>query len=49
MPEFTAPVGKYDWLNRSIFLCTLSDVPPALALAKGKDQNDRLLQVHRVL
>ena len=49
VPEFTAPAGRYDWLNKSIFLCTLNDVPPAMALAKGPDQNDRLLQVHRVL
>lgn len=21
-PEFVAPAGKYDWLNRSIFVCT---------------------------
>lgn len=49
VPEFTAPVGKYDWLNRSIFLSTLSEVPPAMALAKGKDENDRLIQVHRVI
>ncbi|MEG3145366.1 DUF3237 domain-containing protein [Sphingomonas sp. RT2P30] len=21
VPEFIAPVGKYDWLNRSIFVC----------------------------
>ncbi|QZH75390.1 MAG: DUF3237 domain-containing protein [Erythrobacter sp.] len=22
VPEFIAPVGKYDWMNRSIFICT---------------------------
>ncbi|SER19978.1 DUF3237 domain-containing protein [Sphingobium sp. YR768] len=22
VPEFVAPTGRYDWLNRSIFLCT---------------------------
>lgn len=21
IPEFSAPIGKYDWLNRSIFVC----------------------------
>jgi hypothetical protein len=21
-PQFSAPAGKYDWLNRSLFLCT---------------------------
>lgn len=50
VPEFTAPAGKYDWLNKSIFLSTLVfPVPPALALAKGPNENDRLLQIHRVL
>jgi hypothetical protein len=49
VPEFTAPVGKYDWLNRSIFVCTLLEAPPAMALAKGPNENDRLLQIHRVL
>ncbi|MEH3046960.1 DUF3237 domain-containing protein [Sphingomonas adhaesiva] len=48
VPEFTAPVGRYDWLNRSIFLATLSEVPPAMALAQGPDENDRLIQVRRV-
>jgi hypothetical protein len=48
-PEFWAPEGKYDWLNKSIFLCTLTDpVPPSVALAKGPNQNDRLLQIYRV-
>ena len=22
VPEFIAPVGKYDWLNKSIFVCS---------------------------
>ena len=48
VPEFTAPVGPYDWLNRSIFLSTLVAVPPALALAKGPAENDRMIQIHRV-
>lgn len=48
VPEFTAPVGKYDWLNKSIFLSTLVETPAALALAKGPNENDRLIQVHRV-
>jgi hypothetical protein len=49
VPEFIAPVGRYDWLNRSIFLCTLLEAPAAMALAKGPNENDRLLQIHRVL
>jgi Protein of unknown function (DUF3237) len=48
VPEFTAPVGKYDWLNKSIFISTLVDVPPAMRLAKGENENDRLIQVFRV-
>lgn len=46
-PEFIAPVGKYDWLNRAIFLSTLVDVPKAMQLA-GPGQNDRLIEVYRV-
>lgn len=48
VPEFTAPVGRYDWLNRSIFLSTLVDVPEPMRVVKGPDENDRLIQVHRV-
>lgn len=48
VPEFTVPVGDYDWLNKSIFLSTLLEVPPSMALAKGPNENDRLIQVHRV-
>ena len=47
MPEVTAPVGKYDWLNKSIFISTLVDVPPEMRLAKGENENDRLIQAHR--
>lgn len=47
-PQFIAPVGKYDWLNRSIFVATLSDVPKGMELAKGPNENDRLIQVYRV-
>ncbi|MES2698354.1 MAG: DUF3237 family protein [Pseudomonadota bacterium] len=47
-PSFTAPVGKYDWLNRAIFLSTLVETPPEMALASGPGQNDRLIQVFRV-
>jgi len=48
VPTFTAPVGKYDWLNRSIFLSTLVETPPQMALAQGPAENDRLIQVFRV-
>lgn len=48
-PRFTAPAGRYDWLNKSIFLATLVYPPPAdMRLAKGPNENDRLIQVHRV-
>ncbi|MDO7835443.1 DUF3237 domain-containing protein [Sphingobium sp. HBC34] len=48
IPEFIAPVGKYDWLNKSVFIATLVEVPASLALAKGKNENDRLIQVHQI-
>ena len=47
-PTFTAPGGKYDWLNKHIFLSTLVDVPEDLALASGSEENDRLIQVYKV-
>jgi len=47
-PEFIAPQGKYDWLNRALFISTLSDVPASMRLAKGPHENDRLIQVYRV-
>lgn len=49
VPEFTAPRGPYDWLNKSIFLSTLVETPRHMMVAKGPDENDRLIQVHRVL
>jgi hypothetical protein len=49
VPEFTVTEGKYDWLNKSIFLSTLvTDFPASMRLAKGPDENDRLIQVHRI-
>jgi hypothetical protein len=48
-PQFTAPQGRYDWLNKSLFLATLLlDVPAGMRRAKGPDESDRLIQVHRV-
>jgi hypothetical protein len=48
-PEFTVNEGKYDWLNKSIFVATLvSDIPESMRLAKGPNENDRLIQVHRI-
>lgn len=49
-PEFIAPQGKYDWLNKHVFLSTLVvPVPPELRLAKGPNENDRLIEIYRVL
>lgn len=48
VPVFTAPVGRYDWLNKSIFIANLVETPPSMALAKGPDENDRLIQVFRI-
>lgn len=47
-PEFIAPKGQYDWLNKSLFISTLTDVPAQMRLAKGPKENDRLIQVFRV-
>jgi hypothetical protein len=30
--EFIAPVGKYDWMNRSIFLCSGARYPASIKL-----------------
>jgi len=50
VPEFIAPQGKYDWLNRYVFVSTLVvPVPVALQLAKGPNENDRVIEVYRVL
>lgn len=49
VPEFIAPVGRYDWLNKHVFVATLiSPVPPAMELA-GEGENDRLIQVYQVI
>lgn len=50
VPEFFAPAGKYDWLNKALFVGTLVwPVPAGLGVAKGPHENDRLIQVYRVL
>ena len=48
-PEFIAPKGKYAWLNSSLFLATLSEVPDGMRLARSLKENDRLIQIYRVL
>jgi len=50
-PSFTTVEGPHDWLNKSIFVATLTygpAVPPEMRLAKGPNENDRLIQVHRI-
>ena len=47
-PEFIAPVGKYDWLNKHLFISTLTDVPENMRLAKSANENDRLIQIYEV-
>lgn len=48
-PEFIAPQGKYEWLNRHVFLSTLVyPVPPEMRLAEGANENDRLIEIYRV-
>jgi hypothetical protein len=32
VPEFIAPIGPYDWLNRSIFVCTGARYPASIRL-----------------
>jgi hypothetical protein len=32
VPEFTAPAGRYDWLNRSIFICAGARYPSGIRL-----------------
>jgi Protein of unknown function (DUF3237) len=49
VPEFIAPQGRYDWLNRNVFVSTLVfPAPSALAQAEGPNQNDRVIEVYRV-
>ncbi|MBC2651214.1 DUF3237 domain-containing protein [Novosphingobium flavum] len=32
VPEFIAPIGRYDWLNRSVFVCAGARYPLAIKL-----------------
>jgi hypothetical protein len=48
-PEFTAPVGKYDWLNKGVFIANLTtNVPDDRRLARSENENDRLIHVYRL-
>jgi len=51
-PSFTTVEGPHDWLNKSLFIATLiygDGVPPEMRLARGPNENDRLIQVHRIV
>lgn len=50
-PVFTTVEGPHDWLMKSIFVATLiygDDVPDEYRMAEGPNENDRLIQVHRL-
>jgi hypothetical protein len=48
-PEFTAPRGKYDWLNKGVFIANLTtNVPSDRRLARSENENDRLIHVYRL-
>jgi hypothetical protein len=49
-PEFTAPNGKYDWLNKHLFVANLTtNLPDAKRLARSENENDRLIHVYRLV
>ena len=49
-PEFTAPTGRYDWLNRHLFVANLTtSLPDAKRLARSENENDRLIHVYRLV
>jgi hypothetical protein len=48
-PEFTVPQGKYDWLNKGVFVANLTiRVPQNKRLAKTENENDRMIHVYRL-
>jgi hypothetical protein len=49
-PEFTAPIGKYDWLNKHLFVANLTtNLPEAKRRARSENENDRLIHVYRLI
>ncbi|MDG5494005.1 DUF3237 domain-containing protein [Niveispirillum sp. BGYR6] len=51
-PSFTVAEGKHDWLNKSLFIATLladNDMPKQFVRPARPGENDRLIQVHRVV
>ncbi|GAB3102967.1 DUF3237 family protein [Aestuariicella hydrocarbonica] len=50
VPEFIAPQGKYDWLNKHVFVSTLVwPVPESMKVTHKLNENDRLIEVYKVL
>ena len=48
-PDFTVPQGKYDWLNKGVFIANLTiRVPQNKRLAKSENENDRMIHVYRL-
>ncbi len=49
-PEFTVADGKYDWLNKNVFVANLTTaVPKEKRLARNENENDRLIHVYRLI
>lgn len=51
-PSFTVAEGRHDWLNKSLFVATLladNDMPRQFVRPARPGENDRLIQVHRVV
>ncbi|WP_395671343.1 DUF3237 domain-containing protein [Phenylobacterium sp.] len=52
LPQFVVAGEKYAWLNKGVFVSTLiagRAMPDSMRLAKGPNENDRLIQVHRIV
>lgn len=48
-PSFIAPQGKYEWLNKNVFVGNLIiPAPKNYTLAKNEHENDRLIQIFRI-
>jgi hypothetical protein len=52
LPQFIVTGEKYAWLNKGVFVSTLiagRGMPESMRLATGPNENDRLIQVHRIV
>jgi hypothetical protein len=52
LPQFVVNDGPYAWLGKGVFVSTLiagRALPDSMRLAKGPNENDRLIQVHRIV